>query len=176
MFVRLSVAVFAGLGAQLLTRRLALTRPWLPLGVLVFALPLEHLSTPLATYRLPVGSSEPEAYSWLESLPTGTPILEYPMNPSSRTTLGVALDASVGAPLATYSRTAMGQTIRWLTSSLWISSSRRSPTSTRCDSSGALGLRYVVFHPDYERYPEVRHAARLASSVVSSPTTGISSW
>ena len=82
MFVRLSVAVFAGLGAQLLTRRLALTRPWLPLGVLVFALPLEHLSTPLATYRLPVGSSEPEAYSWLESLPTGTPILEYPMNPS----------------------------------------------------------------------------------------------
>ena len=24
----------------------------------------------------------------------------------------------------------------------------------------ALGLRYVVFHPDYGRYPEVRHAAR----------------
>ena len=159
MFVRLSVAVFAGLGAQLLTRRLALTRPWLPLGVLVFALPLEHLSTPLATYRLPVGSSEPEVYSWLESLPTATPILEYPMNPSrgrhweslwtlqsARHWLPIVNGYGTNYPLAHYF--IVDQLVTMF------------PNIDSLRLVRALGLRYVVFHPDYGRYPEVRHAAR----------------
>ena len=159
MFVRLSVAVFAGLGAQLLTRRLALTRPWLPLGVLVFVLPLEHLSTPLATYRLPVGSSEPEAYSWLESLPTGTPILEYPMNPSrgrhweslwtlqsARHWLPIVNGYGSNYPLAHFF--IVDQLVTTF------------PNIDSLRLARALGLRYVVFHPDYGRYPEVRHAAR----------------
>ena len=158
MFVRLSVAVFAGLGAQLLTRRLAPTRPWLPLGVLVFALPLEHLSTPLATYRLPVGSSEPEAYSWLESLPTGTPILEYPMNPSrgrhweslwtlqsARHWLPIVNGYGANYPLAHFF--IVDQLVTTF------------PNVDSLRLVRALGVRYVVFHPDYGRYPEVRHAA-----------------
>ena len=159
MFVRLSVAVFAGLGAQILTRHLASTRPWLPLGVLVFALPLEHLSTPLATYRLPVGSSEPSVYNWLESLPAGTPILEYPMNPSrgrhweslwvlqsARHWLPIVNGYSTNYPLAHYF--ILDQLVTMF------------PNIDSLRLVRALGVRYVVFHPDYGRYPEVRHAAR----------------
>ena len=159
MFVRLSVAVFAGLGAQLLARHLAPTRSWLPLGVLVFALPLEHLSTPLPTYRLPVGSSKPDVYSWLESLPASTPILEYPMNPSrgrhweslwvlqsARHWLPIVNGYSTNYPLAHYF--ILDQFVTMF------------PNIDSLRLVRALGVRYVVFHPDYGRYPEVRHAAR----------------
>ena len=126
VFVRLSVAVFAGLGAQLLTRRLAL---------------------------------KPEAYSWLESLPTGTPILEYPMNPSrgrhweslwtlqsARHWLPIVNGYGSNYPLAHFF--IVDQLVTTF------------PNIDSLRLARALGLRYVVFHPDYGRYPEVRHAAR----------------
>ena len=158
MFVRLAVAVFAGLGALTLLRRLAGASRLFLLAALIVTLPLEHVSVPLGAYRLPTGSRMPEVYGWLPSLPRGTPILEYPMNASrgrrweslwvlmsSRHWLPIVNGFGANYPLAHYF--VQDQLVTTF------------PNVDSLRLVRALGVRYVVFHPDYGRYPEVRHAA-----------------
>lgn len=158
MFVRLAVAAFAGLGCLSLSRRLAGSGRLILAAALVLALPLEHVSVPLATYRLPAASSAPEAYTWLESLSERAAILEYPMNASRGRrweSLWVLLSARHWLPIVN------GFGANYPLAHYFIQD-QLVTTFPNIDSLRlvrALGVRYVVFHPDYGRYPEVRHAA-----------------
>ncbi len=158
MFVRLVVAAYAGLGALTLSRWFPSAGRRVLLAALVVALPLEHVSVPLGVFRLPVGPRLPAAYGWLASLPAGTPILEYPMNASrgrrweslwllmsSRHWLPIVNGFGANYPLAHYF--VQDQLVTTF------------PNVDSLRLVRALGVRYVVFHPDYGRYPEVRHAA-----------------
>jgi hypothetical protein len=83
MFARLALAIVAALGAA---RALAwLRRPWrMAAGALLcLLLPLEHLSTPLRTWRVPTAATLPAVDRWLKTQPRrGT--LEFPPYPSYR--------------------------------------------------------------------------------------------
>lgn len=83
MFARLALALGAAFGAA---RMLGWLRgPWrVAAGVLLcVCLPLEHLSTPLLTWRVPAGATVPAVYRWLANQPRrGT--LEFPPYPGYR--------------------------------------------------------------------------------------------
>lgn len=82
VFVLLSVAVAAGYGFLLLSRRLKKTKAKPALAViLVVILNLEYLSLPHKMVTIPVGDEIPETYRWLRDLPEDAVIVEVPFFP-----------------------------------------------------------------------------------------------
>jgi len=84
MFVRLSLAVFAGIGVAALLpqlRRASRAGTTVALTAIAVLAPLEHLSIPLDVWRVPAGERVPAVYRWLERLPGRPAIVEYPPFP-----------------------------------------------------------------------------------------------
>jgi hypothetical protein len=85
MFARVAMSALAAMGAAALLRALR-ARPRLAVStglVLALAVPLEHLSTPIDTWRVPVGEAVPPVYRWLAEQPE-VAVVEFPPFPVRR--------------------------------------------------------------------------------------------
>jgi len=85
MFARVAMSALAAMGAAALLRALR-ARPRLAVStglVLALAVHLEHLSTPIDTWRVPVGDAVPPVYRWLAEQPE-VAVVEFPPFPVRR--------------------------------------------------------------------------------------------
>jgi len=158
MFVRLAVALFAGLGVAAAASRFASRRALARAGWLVLAvvIPLEHLSTPLDTWSVPRGARLPEVYRFLPTLPKGA-ILEYPQS-SSRARRHEALWLSVAT--SHWFPMLNGYGSRYPLAHYFVQHQLvyAFPNVDSLRMLRALGVRYVVFHPDHALFPELERA------------------
>jgi hypothetical protein len=163
MFVRLSLAVFAGIGVAALMARVRRASPAGALAVLValaVLTPLEHLSIPLGAWRVPAGERVPPVYRWLEQLPGRPAIVEYPPFP-----VRLRRDESLWEYLSTFHWKPLvnGYPSFYPVHYDFVYNALLDlPSPLAFDVLRVLGVEYLVYHPRASGVPErVRAAQRF---------------
>ncbi|MEO8358805.1 MAG: hypothetical protein ABI672_02150 [Vicinamibacteria bacterium] len=156
MFSRLSLAVMAAAGAQVIIGKTTRAQ-WLRATTLASLCFLEHWSIPLDTWVVPTKSELPKVYAWLENTkPSPGPILEFPpalqrLRRDEAAWLHTA--AFHGVPMANgfssfrpaWHEFVMEAALRW-------------PDERLMTILNEMGVRTIIVHPRPRGLPEVDEA------------------
>jgi len=152
MFVRLAMALLSAYGLSVLFPFFRPRRTSVVAALLALLLPLEHLSTPLPTWPISSGREIPEAYRWLASQ-KGAAILEYPPNPPRlrrEESFWMHFSTAHWLPMVNGYTTFYPPFFNFLYDRLL----EDLPGDRSLRLLRALGVEYVVFHPQHRGHPE----------------------
>jgi hypothetical protein len=159
MFSRLSLALMAATGAQLLIAAGKSTpAQWRRAAILSLACFVEHWSVPLDTWVVPTKSQLPEVYAWLETQPSTGPILEFP--PALQR---LRREEAAWLHTAAFHRIPMANgfsSFRPAWHEFVMEEALRSPDERLMAILDQIGVRTIIVHPRPRGLPEVDGAVK----------------